>query len=49
VTKAGITTPVALVESYPSSSNTWKVVGTNTVAGSSGEKFTVQAYVVCSA
>ncbi|MGN6217101.1 MAG: hypothetical protein ACTHN7_09130 [Solirubrobacterales bacterium] len=48
VVKAGINSPLALVESYPSASNTWKVVGTNTVAGGSGEKFTVQAYVVCS-
>jgi hypothetical protein len=49
VTKSGITSPLAIAESYPSASNTWKVVGTNTVAGGSGEKFTVQAYVVCSA
>jgi hypothetical protein len=49
VVKAGITSPLALVESYPSASNTWKVVGTNALAGGSGEKFTVQAYAVCSA
>jgi hypothetical protein len=49
VTKSGIPTPVVLTESYPSASNTWKVTGTNNTAGGSGDKFTVQAYVVCSA
>jgi hypothetical protein len=49
VAKSGITTPVVLVESYPSASNTWKATGTNVVAGGSGDKFTVQAYAVCSA
>ena len=46
--KAGINSPLALAESYPSASNTWKAVGTNAVAGGPGEKFTVQAYAVCS-
>jgi hypothetical protein len=49
VTKSGIATAVVLAESYPSASNTWKVTGTNVAAGGSGEKFTVQAYAVCSA
>jgi hypothetical protein len=49
VTKSGITTPVMLVESYPSAGNTWKATGTNSVVGGSGEKFTVQAFAICSA
>jgi hypothetical protein len=40
---------MALAESYPSASNTWKAVGTVIHDMDNGERMIVEAYAVCSA